>query len=161
MPPLTWFTTQTYLRFRAGWTAQGLDRNLLPFRSPLQPYAAWYGIVGICIILFFSGFSVFLRGNWNAADFLTDYLPIMVAPIVFGVASYVMKSKFIKPEDMDFITGVDEVIADSYDEPPPKNIWEKFWLWIVSTYSSVCSSSSRKHYSSVFTVLSGRELSQL
>ena len=85
----------------------------------------------------------------------------MVAPIVFGVASYVMKSKFIKPEDMDFITGVDEVIADSYDEPPPKNIWEKFWLWIVSTYSSVCSSSSRKHYSSVFTVLSGRELSQL
>ena len=43
-----------------------------------------------------------------------------------------MKSKFVKPEDMDFVTGLDEVIADSYDEPPPKNLWEKFWLWIVS-----------------------------
>ena len=44
-----------------------------------------------------------------------------------------MKSKFVRAEDMDFVTGVDEVIADTYDEPPPKNIWEKFWLWIVST----------------------------
>jgi len=43
-----------------------------------------------------------------------------------------MKSRFIKVEDMDFVTGLDEVIADSYDEPPPKNIWEKFWQWIVS-----------------------------
>lgn len=43
-----------------------------------------------------------------------------------------MKSKFVKVEDMDFVTGVDEVIADTYDEPPPRNIWEKFWLWIVS-----------------------------
>ena len=43
-----------------------------------------------------------------------------------------MKSKFVKVEDMDFVTGLDEVIADTYDEPPPKNIWEKFWLWIVS-----------------------------
>jgi len=56
----------------------------------------------------------------------------MFAPILFGVASFVMKSKFVKAEDMDFFTGVDEVIADTYDEPPPKNIWEKFWLWIVS-----------------------------
>jgi len=56
----------------------------------------------------------------------------MFAPILFVVASFVMKSRFVKVEDMDFVTGLDEVIADSYDEPPPKNIWEKFWRWIVS-----------------------------
>ena len=56
----------------------------------------------------------------------------MFAPILFAAASFVMKSKFVKAEDMDFVTGLDEVIADTYDEPPPKNIWEKFWLWIVS-----------------------------
>jgi len=38
----------------------------------------------------------------------------------------------VKVEDMDFVTGLDGVIADSYEEPPPNNIWEKFWLWIVS-----------------------------
>lgn len=84
------------------------------------------------MVLLFSGFSTFLHGNWDTADFVTNYIPLMFAPILFGVASYVMKSSFVKVEDMDFVTGLDEVIADSYDEPPPKNIWEKFWLWIVS-----------------------------
>jgi len=123
---------QTYLRFRAGWEAQGLDRSLLPFKSSLQPYAAWYGATTIAVILLLSGFSVFLHGNWDTATFITYYIPLMFAPILFAVASFVMKSKFVKPEDMDFVTGLDEVIADTYEEPPPKNIWEKFWLWIVS-----------------------------
>ena len=127
---------KTYIRFRAGWNAQGLDRNLLPFRSSLQPYAAWYGAITIAVILFFSGFSVFLRGNWDTADFVTNYIPLIFAPILFGIASFVMKSKFVRVEDMDFISGVDEVIAETYDELPPKNIWEKFWLWIVSASST-------------------------
>lgn len=56
----------------------------------------------------------------------------MFAPILFIVASFVMKSKFVKVEDMDFVTGLDEVIADTYDDPPPKSIWEAFWRRIVS-----------------------------
>lgn len=56
----------------------------------------------------------------------------MVAPFLFAAATYVMKSKFVKVHEMDFVTGLDEVLADTYDEPPPKNIWEKFWQWIVS-----------------------------
>lgn len=128
---LTWFgICVTYIRFRAGWHAQGLDRNLLPFRSSLQPYAAWYCLVMISIILIFGGFSVFLRGNWDTAVFVTNYMPIMIAPVLFCVASFVMRSRFVKAEDMDFVTGLDEVVADTYDEPPPKNLWEKFWLTI-------------------------------
>ena len=88
--------------------------------------------MSISIILIFSGFSVFLRGNWDTATFVTYYIPLMLAPVTFAVASFVMKSRFVKVEDMDFVTGLDEVIADTYDEPPPKNIWEKFWQWIVS-----------------------------
>jgi len=61
----------------------------------------------------------------------------MLAPVLFVVATFVMKSKFVRVEDMDFVTGLDEVIADSYDEPPPKNIWEKFWRWIVSARSTL------------------------
>ncbi|KAF9651914.1 amino acid permease [Thelephora ganbajun] len=128
---MTWFgICVTYLRFRAGWKAQGLDRNLLPYKSLLQPYAAWYGIVTISLILVLSGFSVFLRGSWDTATFVTNYIPLMSAPILFAVASFVMKSGFVKAEDMDFVTGLDEAIADSYDEPPPKNVLEKIWQWI-------------------------------
>ena len=66
-----------------------------------------------------------------------------------------MKSRFVKVEEMDFVTGLDEVIAETYDEPPPKNIWEKFWLWIVSTPAP--SIWSWLFCSFVFTVLDGHE----
>jgi hypothetical protein len=32
---------------------------------------------------------------------------------------------------MDFTTGLGEIESDTYDEPPPKNVWEKFWQWLV------------------------------
>ena len=85
---------------------------------------------------------------------MTNYIPLIFAPILFGVASFVMKSKFVRAEDMDFVTGLDEVIADSYDEPPPKNFWEKFWQWIVSTLNPA--PFFRSPYSFAFTVLAGR-----
>ena len=33
---------------------------------------------------------------------------------------------------MDFITGLKEIEADTYDEPPPRNWVERFWSWLVS-----------------------------
>jgi hypothetical protein len=33
---------------------------------------------------------------------------------------------------MDFYTGLAEIEADTYEEPPPKNKVEAFWAWLVS-----------------------------
>jgi len=38
---------------------------------------------------------------------------------------------------MDFHSGLAEIEADTYDEPPPKNKWEAFWKWLVRTPGSV------------------------
>jgi len=44
---LAWMTLCIcYLRFYAACKAQGLDRNTLPFKSRLQPYAGWVGAIG-------------------------------------------------------------------------------------------------------------------
>jgi amino acid transporter len=32
---------------------------------------------------------------------------------------------------MDFITNIDEIEAETYDEPPPKNKIEAFWAWLM------------------------------
>ena len=42
---------------------------------------------------------------------------------------------------MDFITGLKEIEADTYDEPPPRNWVERFWSWLVSISSAVPSES--------------------
>jgi hypothetical protein len=50
---LTWFgICVTYIRFNRGFRYQGYDRKTLPYKSPLQPYAAYYGAVGTILICF-------------------------------------------------------------------------------------------------------------
>ena len=58
---------------------------------------------------------------------------MMLFPALYVGARLWKRTPLIKPEDMDFITGIAEIEADCYDEPPPKNRIEKFWAWLVST----------------------------
>lgn len=60
----------TYIRFHAALKAQGISRDTLPYRSMLQPYAAWYALIGCFIMTFVGGYTVFLPGNWDIPTFL-------------------------------------------------------------------------------------------
>lgn len=54
----------TYLRFYYGMKKQNITRDRLPWKSPLQPYLAWMGLVW-CIILFLTGgFATFINGEY-------------------------------------------------------------------------------------------------
>jgi amino acid transporter len=60
----------TFLRFYKACQVQGLDRNTLPYKGFLQPYAAYYGLVGTFIMTFVGGYTVFLKGKWDVPTFL-------------------------------------------------------------------------------------------
>ncbi|KAF9513613.1 hypothetical protein BS47DRAFT_1344102 [Hydnum rufescens UP504] len=117
---MTWFGIAfTYVRFYAGLKAQGYDRSELPFYSRLQPYAAWYVVVSTVVVCFFSGFQVFLKGGWNRADFITNYLPLALFPILYFGARYLLyKNPMVDAADMNFVTGT---VRDL-------NILERFWM---------------------------------
>ncbi|ELU37892.1 amino acid permease [Rhizoctonia solani AG-1 IA] len=120
---MTWFgITVTYIRFYAGMKAQGIDRSTLPFSSNLQPFA-------------FSGWKVFLKGNWAVDTFVTNYIPLVLFPILYIGAKFVRRQPMPKPHEMDFYSGIAEIEADTYDEPPPKNVWEKFWVSLMLNYT--------------------------
>lgn len=151
---LTWFgISVTYIRFYTGMKVQGIDRSNLPFASRLQPYAAWYATISCLIICLvgvsadtfhsqldidpncltqFSGWQVFLRGNWTTADFITSYLPVAAFPILYIGARFWKRSRPVSASEMDFYTGIAEIESNTYDEPPPKNRVEAFWQWLVS-----------------------------
>ncbi|KAK7694580.1 hypothetical protein QCA50_001766 [Cerrena zonata] len=129
---MTWFgISVTYIRFHAGFKAQGFDRKSLPYASPLQPYAAWYAAIACIVICFFSGWKVFLKDNWDVANFITNYLPFALFPILYCGAKLWRRVPIVKPLDMDFVSGLAEIEADCYDEPPPRNWVEKFWGWLM------------------------------
>jgi len=129
---MSWFgISVTYIRFYAGTKAQGLDRLTLPYYSNLQPYAAWYGAISCLIICFFSGWTVFLKDNWDTATFVTNYFPLALFPILYVGAKWWKRTSMLDPSEMDFHSGLAEIEADTYDEPPPKNKLEAFWQWLM------------------------------
>jgi yeast amino acid transporter len=82
---LTWSTLSfCYVRFHAAMKVQGISRNTLPWTSPLQPYAGWVGFIGSALIALISGYTVFLKGRWDASTFVASYIsiPIFIVPII-------------------------------------------------------------------------------
>lgn len=88
-------------------------------------------------LLQFSGFGVFLRGGWATDQFVTNYLPLILFPLLYIGSLLYFRCKPVKPMDMDFISNIKEIEADTYDEPPPRNWFERFWAWLVSTITCV------------------------
>jgi amino acid transporter len=129
---MTWFgICLTYIRFHKGFIAQGYDRSKLPYASVLQPYAAWYGMCVCLFICFFSGWAVFLKGNWAQDTFVTNYLPLVLFPVLYVGAKLWKRTPYARPLEMDFVTNIAEIEADVYDEPPPKNKMEAVWAFLM------------------------------
>ncbi|KAG1755091.1 amino acid permease [Suillus paluster] len=129
---MTWFgISVTYLRFYKGMKVQGIDRKTLPYWTNLQPYAAWYGVISTLTICIFSGWSVFLKGNWNTATFVTNYILLIAWPILYVGARFYYRTGPVAAEDMDFKSDLAQIEADTYDEPPPQNKMEAFWRWLM------------------------------
>jgi yeast amino acid transporter len=66
------------------------------------------------------------------ADFITSYLPLVTFPLLYAGAWFWKRTRPVSASDMDFFTGIAEIEAKTYDEPPPKNRVEAFWQWLVS-----------------------------
>lgn len=96
----------TAIRFRRGLKAQGIDPKNLPWYSKLMPFAAYWGLGWTIIIILFAKWSVFLKGRWNTASFITNYLPIPVFFILYFGYKFWYRTKLIRASEMDFVTGI-------------------------------------------------------
>ncbi|KAI7248973.1 hypothetical protein KC335_g18055 [Hortaea werneckii] len=150
----------TYLRFRKAMSFNGM-MNVLPFRTPLQPYATQFTLFLITVLTLTNGFQVFFPDNWSVSDFLAAYITI---PIFFGLylghkiwmsTYHVVKERswdgqlqagpmakawvghFMKfghkVQDIDCLTGKREMDElEAMDVPPVAKNWlEKFWFWLA------------------------------
>ncbi|PVI08559.1 hypothetical protein DM02DRAFT_510768 [Periconia macrospinosa] len=99
----------TFLRFYKACQVQGLDRRTLPYRGFLQPYAAYYGLVGTFIMAFVGGYTVFLDDNWNVPDFLFSYMMIFLFPVLFVGWKFIKKTKFKKAHEIDLQEDLEEI----------------------------------------------------
>lgn len=126
-----WINIQIiYLRFYYGCKKQGIDRNELPWKSPMQPYGAWISLIGFSILLLTGGFYVFIDGQWNVQSFISSYFNIPLIFILYFGYKFWRKTKLIPLEDIP-IRGFINIANDNPEDVPeePKG-WKKLnILW--------------------------------
>ena len=143
----------TYVRFYQGLAYHGIDRDTLPYKAPFQPYASYFGIFFINLIILFNGFQVFLSKSWNDHSFITAYICLPIFLVFYLLWKIIKRPKFVRIADMDFTTGrrelsksklhhhyqayhefadhictVEEEESARYVEP--KGIVAKVWDWL-------------------------------
>ncbi|KFH43072.1 proline-specific permease-like protein [Hapsidospora chrysogenum ATCC 11550] len=123
----------TYVCFYRGLKHNGIDRNTLPFKSPLQPYLAWFSICFCLIVAFFNGFDAFFPGRFSAKTFVPPYIDIPIVLALFFGYKFVKKTKFVRVQDMDLWSGKAEIDALEPHWPvvKPRNFLERIWFWIA------------------------------
>jgi len=96
-------TCAAYLGFRRALMAQGMSRDDLPYKSPLQPYTAMYGLFFNVLIALTQGFTVFMQ--WDVSGFFAAYVSLMLFAALWVVHKIVTRSKFPDPRDADLVRG--------------------------------------------------------
>ncbi|KAK2748724.1 hypothetical protein FQN57_000305 [Myotisia sp. PD_48] len=119
----------TYTRFKKACEAQGISRDSLPFKSRFQPFLAWYGFTGPFIMAFVSGYTVFLPGKWDVPTFLFSYTMLALCPLLFFGWKFFKRTKWLKPEEVDLKSGVEEVeeYTRNFIPGPSKNVIDKYF----------------------------------
>jgi amino acid transporter len=124
-----------YLRFHAALKAQGVDRNTLVFKSPWQPYTAWFALIYFSAIILFNGWKVFTKTdgkrNFTPTDFLTAYIGIPIFFVLYGIWRLCKNTRFVVPAEADIWSGKAALDAEVWEDKLPSNIWGKIWAWIA------------------------------
>ncbi|TGJ87160.1 hypothetical protein E0Z10_g1613 [Xylaria hypoxylon] len=123
----------TYLRFYNGLKHNGISRDTLPYKAPLQPYLAYFALCFCSVVAFFNGFDAFFPGKFSAKTFVPPYIDV---PIFFGLFlgyKIFKKTKLVPLGEMDLWSGKAEVdrLEGTWPDVKPRNFLERIWFWIA------------------------------
>ncbi|PPQ89499.1 hypothetical protein CVT25_012171 [Psilocybe cyanescens] len=90
----------SYLRFFHAMEVQGIPRESLPYKSPLQPYITYYALSMNIFILLFSGWNSFFP-SFNLSSFASNYLNCLIYPAFYFVCKVWLKDSVISLDAID------------------------------------------------------------
>jgi amino acid transporter len=71
---------------------------------------------------FVGGYTVFLPGKWSIPTFLFSYTMIGLFPVLYFGWKIFHRTKFLKPEEVDLVSGLAEIeeYTRDFTPVPPK-----------------------------------------
>ncbi|KAI1119435.1 arginine transporter [Nemania sp. NC0429] len=101
-----------HLVFMRAIRAQGISRDSLVFKAPMQPYLTVYGLFFCVLILLTNGFTVFIR--WSTSDFFTAYVSVILFIVLYVGHKALFRTKAL----IFLVTSLLEIIRlHSFDIP--------------------------------------------
>ncbi|AGO13701.1 AaceriAGL171Wp [[Ashbya] aceris (nom. inval.)] len=99
-----------------------------PYRSPMQPFLSYYGLIGSGLLVIFMGFTNFLHGFWSTRSFLSSYGGLIFFTISYFAYKLFGASKIQSLEQLDMDTGRREMDRMIWDEHRQYSgsMWERF-----------------------------------
>ena len=98
------FIGVTHVRFRKAWIVQGHSLDELPYRALWYPYGAYFVIGLNTILVFLSGYGVFI-GGFQPVDFVFNYIVIVIFIVLYVFWKFHKKTKWVPLAEMDLVTG--------------------------------------------------------
>ncbi|EFE33194.1 amino acid permease, putative [Trichophyton benhamiae CBS 112371] len=113
----------TYIRFYHGMASQGIPRSALPYRSPFQPYLAWFAVTFCAVVAFFNGFDAFFPGKFSAKTFIPPYINIPIFATLFLSYKFIYRTRLVPLHEMDFFSGKEHAdrLESTWVKPVAKN----------------------------------------
>ncbi|CBF85456.1 PUTX_EMENI Proline-specific permease (Proline transport protein) [Aspergillus nidulans FGSC A4] len=131
-PSLHLNTPDQKQRFRKALQFHGM-LDMLPFKTPLQPYGTYYVMFIISILTLTNGYAVFFPGRFTASDFLVSYIVFAIFLALYAGHKIWYRTPWLtKVSEVDIFTGKDEIdrLCENDMERQPRNWLERVWWWI-------------------------------
>ncbi|KAK0629705.1 proline-specific permease [Bombardia bombarda] len=117
-----------HIRLRQAMRRQNIDLNRLPWSNWWTVYSSPAALFMCIVILLTSGFSVFTKGNWDPATFVSSYLDIPLVLTAYLFWKFFKKTKVVSLDEIPLDTALEQ--ADMYEDEPEDK--QKGWIRAVS-----------------------------
>ncbi|CAI7588989.1 Amino acid/polyamine transporter I [Penicillium manginii] len=121
-----------HIRLLQALKKQGISPDQLPWHNRITRYTSWFALVSCIVILFTGGFTVFTKGNWDPASFVSAYLDIPLVLLAYGGYKLTRRTKITPLEAVPIRQALEEAENDPENVPIVKSnsIWSKLnILW--------------------------------
>ncbi|KAI9459487.1 dicarbixylic amino acid permease [Lactarius psammicola] len=129
---ITWMCIcYSHIRFMKALSAQGISRDSLPYKAPLQPFGSWFALISTGIITLFKGYDTFIP--FTKDTFVTSYIGLPTFVLCWGGYKLYYRTSVIPSDKVDLITGKREIdeeeerfVADE-EAKGPQSLRRRVW----------------------------------
>ncbi|KAI0361984.1 dicarbixylic amino acid permease [Trametes cingulata] len=129
---ITWMCIcYTHIRFMKALKAQGMSRDVLPYKAPFQPWGSWFALIATAVITLFKGFDTFIP--FKSDTFVTSYIGLPIFVVFYAGYKLYYRSVLIPSDKVDLITGKREIDEEeerfnqAQEARGPRTRWQKIW----------------------------------